>query len=519
MYSERLTLCEMASRPEGRVAWAGTVLALLQALGFIISLYLLVTSYTGAEDDPYAHICVESILCLMFRYGPRLHDTGHTDTALAAQTVYSLVAVTVNCVLVCGALAGSPGAGICPETFDVFKTAFEKVISSKFAKHFDVWICVARELAFSNHFFTKLPPLGIPYDSSLVSKIYNELMGKKSYDLVTKQLEQIHQKMIGLMERIEGNAIMKPEHIKDLKAIFFRIEFKEDNFRDQLYCPIVKSIHYKTLDGPVEESEKMEVFFNKVKASRKEEILFVGIDDQALCGLLQSAFWNHEVFERKTLGLVSLKEVISHREKTLRGDVMDYLSQYGKLDDENILNTMEDAFRALKFTVDDPKFDSVLLHSPRVNSILVNSSIPMFSDKFVTIKIRNTIWRTGKNICDGRVLKTFWNCDSSQEIKLRINAFMNPYKEALVVPSQCSVIPKGKKIKIVVVNKSSQRMDSFGINRDQDDCIFGMADIVSKKKVSDVVGFESLREAFYQRWPKDQERNLFFKKCCPALKD
>ena len=81
-------------------------------------------------------------------------------------------------------------------------------------------------------------------------------------------------------------------------------------------------------------------------------------------------------------------------------------------------------------------------------------------------------------------IQAFWNCDSSQEIKLRINAFMNPYKEALVVPSQCSVIPKGKKIKIVVVNKSTQRMDSFGINRDQDDCIFGMADIVSKKKVS-----------------------------------
>ena len=110
MYSERLTLCEMASRAEGRVAWAGTVLALLQALGFIISLYHLVTSYTGAEDDPYDHICVESVLCLMFRYGPRLHDTGHTDTALAAQTVYSLVAVTVNSILVCGALAGSPGA-------------------------------------------------------------------------------------------------------------------------------------------------------------------------------------------------------------------------------------------------------------------------------------------------------------------------------------------------------------------------------------------------------------------------
>ena len=107
-----LMMMMMVSRSEGRVAWAGTVLAFLQSLGFIISLYLLVTSYTGAEDDPHTHICVESILCLMFRYGPRLHETGHTDTALAAQTVYSLVAVTVNCVLVYGALAGSHRAFI-----------------------------------------------------------------------------------------------------------------------------------------------------------------------------------------------------------------------------------------------------------------------------------------------------------------------------------------------------------------------------------------------------------------------
>ena len=401
---------------------------------------------------------------------------------------------------------------ICPETFDVFKTNFERVISSKFSKHFDTWVCVARELAFSNHFFTKLPPLGISFDKSLISRIYNELLGKKASGLVTKQLEQIHQKMTGLIEGLKGNVIFKPTLIKDFKTVFFRVQFKEEKFRDQLDCRIVKCVHYKSLDGPLEESEKMEVFFNKVKASPTCQIVFVGIDDQALCGLLESAFWNHDVFERKTLGLASLKEVISYREPNLRGDVMDYLSQYGKVDDDNILKTMEDAFRALKFTVNDSKFDSVLLNSPRVNNLLVNSSIPMFSDRFVTIKIRNNIWRTGKNICDGRVLKTFWNCDSSQEIKLRINAFMNPYKEALVVPAQCSVIPKGKKIKIVVVNKSTQRMDSFGINRDQDDCIFGMAEIVTKKNPDEVdtEGFETLREALYQRWPKRSRKKVVF---------
>ena len=101
----------MLSRSEGRVAFAGTVLALLQSFGFIITLYLLVSSYTGGgEDDPHDHVCVEAVLCLMFRYGPELHETGQTNTGLAGQCVYSLVAVTVNCVLVGGALANSPRA-------------------------------------------------------------------------------------------------------------------------------------------------------------------------------------------------------------------------------------------------------------------------------------------------------------------------------------------------------------------------------------------------------------------------
>ena len=111
MYTERLTPCQMFSRSEGRVAFVGTVLALVQAVGFIITLYLLVTIYTGTvQDDPADHVCVEAVLCLMFRYGPELHETGHTNTALAGQCVYSLVAITVNCILVCGALANNPRA-------------------------------------------------------------------------------------------------------------------------------------------------------------------------------------------------------------------------------------------------------------------------------------------------------------------------------------------------------------------------------------------------------------------------
>ena len=89
---------------------------------------------------------------------------------------------------------------------------------------------------------------------------------------------------------------------------------------------------------------------------------------------------------------------------------------------------------------------------------------------------------------------------------------MNPYKETLVVPAQSSVIPKGQKIEVVVVNKSTQRMDSFGINRDQGNCIFGMAEIVSKKKIEDNnnEGFETLREAFYQQWPIRPKKKVVF---------
>ena len=68
MYTERVTHFQMFSRPEGRVAFIGTVLALLQSVGFILSLYLLVSNYSGdGEDDPQSHVCVEAVLCLMFR--------------------------------------------------------------------------------------------------------------------------------------------------------------------------------------------------------------------------------------------------------------------------------------------------------------------------------------------------------------------------------------------------------------------------------------------------------------------
>ena len=45
---------------------------------------------------------------MTFRYGPEIDETGHTNTALATQLVYSLVAITVNCILVCSALQFNP---------------------------------------------------------------------------------------------------------------------------------------------------------------------------------------------------------------------------------------------------------------------------------------------------------------------------------------------------------------------------------------------------------------------------
>ena len=106
MFTERLGPWELLSRSEGRVAFAGTVLALLQSCGLVISLYMLVSNYMmdSMEDDPSSHICVEAVVCLLYRYGPHYSQTGETHPALAGQMLYSLLAISVNLLLVGGAL-------------------------------------------------------------------------------------------------------------------------------------------------------------------------------------------------------------------------------------------------------------------------------------------------------------------------------------------------------------------------------------------------------------------------------
>ena len=110
MFTERVGPWELLSRSEGRVAFGGTVLALLQSCGLVISLYMLISNYMANTTEDYAssHICTEAILCLLYRYGPHYSQTGETHTALAGQMLYSLLAISVNLLLVGGALGRRP---------------------------------------------------------------------------------------------------------------------------------------------------------------------------------------------------------------------------------------------------------------------------------------------------------------------------------------------------------------------------------------------------------------------------
>jgi len=111
MFTERIGAVELISRPEGRVALAGTLLAFLQSFGLVLSLYMLVSNYleeSPAYDDPTSNLCTEAALCLFFRYGPLHNQVGETHMGLAGQMLYSLVAVAVNLLLVGGALARRP---------------------------------------------------------------------------------------------------------------------------------------------------------------------------------------------------------------------------------------------------------------------------------------------------------------------------------------------------------------------------------------------------------------------------
>ena len=76
MFSERVGPVALVARPEGRVALAATVLALVQACGLVLALYMLVSNYLEGRvaTDPASHLCTEALTCLLFRHGPLIHQ-------------------------------------------------------------------------------------------------------------------------------------------------------------------------------------------------------------------------------------------------------------------------------------------------------------------------------------------------------------------------------------------------------------------------------------------------------------
>jgi len=107
MYSERKGVLHLVTSLEGRIALIGTCLAFIHSAGLVISLYYLISNYLSSdskEDDPYTHVCTDALLCILFRFGPGKDQTGQTNTALAGQMLYSLLAICINLLLVGGAL-------------------------------------------------------------------------------------------------------------------------------------------------------------------------------------------------------------------------------------------------------------------------------------------------------------------------------------------------------------------------------------------------------------------------------
>lgn len=110
MYSEKKEVVFSLTSLEGKVSLIGISLACVHFLGLCLSLYYLVATYLSHDlpDDPTTHLCTDAIVCILFRHGPQIHHTGHTNTALAGQLLFSLLALLVNALLVCSALSAKP---------------------------------------------------------------------------------------------------------------------------------------------------------------------------------------------------------------------------------------------------------------------------------------------------------------------------------------------------------------------------------------------------------------------------
>ena len=95
------SVCELLTYSTGQVVLTSFVLILLQVIGFFLSLHLLMNNIYAEEDDPWSHVCVEALICLLY-----LMDL--TTTTLVCQMVYGIVAVSVNLLLIYGTMARTP---------------------------------------------------------------------------------------------------------------------------------------------------------------------------------------------------------------------------------------------------------------------------------------------------------------------------------------------------------------------------------------------------------------------------
>ena len=383
----------------------------------------------------------------------------------------------------------------CPESFRVFEQYFRETVKRS-SDIFDQWFCIRQALSRLNHPFTKLPTHAIIFDKDVVDKIETKVLKETTKHSRTKKMFKIYKFL--QKKDVEAQCIKIKESLS--KAIvFFDITFKSGDFCDDYGCPLIQKICFKFLESSVRVCEKVDVFLSLISSLRNhKKVIFIGLNEASLEGLLQIGFFNHEVFEHFTLGVNTITELVKNH--GISGDIQDYLRSHGGVEESSeLILTMEKVFNQLGAS------DSFPLTSHFVNKLLLNSPLQIFSEKFVLLKINRKTWNPGKNVFDAELLRTFWNIDSEQFIvKLNVISYSNPLFEKLVVPAQSSLIDvdKQKNIRVVAVNKSKQTIVRMPINNQQSGIIFGIIELLEKQKEETAVtGFEELKEDFYNRWP------------------
>ena len=361
---------------------------------------------------------------------------------------------------------------VCPESLRVFEKYFRTSVKRSLDV-FDLWISLRTELSLLNHAFTKIPPHGIPFDKDAVDKINDELFANSN--ISTKDPSKTG-KMARIYQFLEKNEVpgrvISIKH-SNLRTIFFDIQFKDAKFTDEFGCPLISMIQFKMLNEQIRVCEKIDVFFNLMQMI-SGKIVFIGLDQEALEGLFQIAFNNSDLFESFALGVSTIEQIFGTNMIGEGNGFKYYFEQQRSSGKEEKLQVMEDIYNRLGSK-------PYPLISPFVNKVLLNSKKKIFSENFVFLRIPRRHWTPGKVVCDARLLKTFWNINTSEhDVKLNIFSYINPSHSEVVVPAQSSRIQVGSKnIKVVVVNKSNLPVSS-SINSEQYGCIFGVLELVKK---------------------------------------